>query len=179
MIVDCMYSISSLLTSSLPFLVSLALSLPLSLPFSPSYILQCDNIMPNMCGPAAVRSIRVMGYIGPIFGVTGTLGRDSNTLCTCYQLLSARLMLYIGHLSFATSFFDYSLPISLCLSVCLSLSSSPTATSYSPSTITHSLYYTLPHTIPHPFSLHPTPSYLIQVTCCHKMSMISSHTELI
>jgi CheY-like chemotaxis protein len=41
-------------------------------------LILCDNIMPNMCGPAAVRSIRGMGYTGPIFGVTGTLGQDSN-----------------------------------------------------------------------------------------------------
>ena len=40
-------------------------------------LILCDNIMPNMCGPEAVRAIREMGFVGPIFGVTGNmLARD-------------------------------------------------------------------------------------------------------
>ena len=32
-----------------------------------------DNSMPNMNGPQAVKKIRELGYIGPIFGVTGNM----------------------------------------------------------------------------------------------------------
>ena len=36
-------------------------------------LILCDNIMPNMCGPEAVKAIREMGFLGPIFGVTGNM----------------------------------------------------------------------------------------------------------
>lgn len=39
-------------------------------------LILCDNVMPNMNGPEAVKRIRDLGYKGPIFGVTGNVLPD-------------------------------------------------------------------------------------------------------
>ena len=61
-------------------------------------LILCDNIMPNMCGPAAVRSIRTMGYTGPIFGVTGTLGQDFNICAHAIRVQELGCLVFFFHL---------------------------------------------------------------------------------
>ena len=99
--------------------------------------------MPNMCGPEAVKVIREMGFLGPIFGVTGKdLGSDSRTHALLLMTMNPTSLSLCPQLSFYLSiFFPFF---------------NPSLTPSLPSSHTPSAPFSLPHYPPSTLTPHPT-----------------------
>lgn len=127
--------------------------------------------MPNMCGPEAVKVMREMGFLGPIFGVTGKdLGSDSTFHALwIYDDVSCLSVIFILSIYLSLSFLFF-ISCSLLVLFCFFI-------------VLHFQFPLLFYSISQPCSPSPplTPSLLSSHTpsspSSHTPSLPSSHTH--